>query len=375
MNALIGTRPAFCAWCVLTILAGHVAGQATYLDSHDFSVRFGQGVPSTARWQHFEHTWVYWEGAGDDVQTNPSVQPPGWFPRAPTGFDPLAMRATGMNHQHQSMALNMVAEDYDPRAPFNQRRSVEAHANIGVSRAHASLITAPAADDANVLTGTISVDGSINVDNHHKGGLASSISVLRFDVSSQDQWPSVIAWTPNIEITSNGMGTFEANSVMLMPRDPIYFERIDPDGEVERIAAVDIWLEEARADDPSEPMDFDWSNGRLTGTNIGDLWLRAQIGGPMMLPSSRGSAVMHFAHGQLVESTGIGIFEHAMPPLGTPGTFDVGFLDTLNLDFSPLELPPGYTGAFELSSGLNLPSPGSTVVLLTICLAARRRRG
>lgn len=280
-----------------------------------------------------------------------------------------------MNHQHQPMALNMVVEDYDPRTPFNQSRSIEAHANIGVSRAQASLITAPAADNANILTGTISVDGSINTDNHHKGGLASSISVLRFDVSSQDQWPRVIAWTPNIEITSNGMGTLEASSVMLMPRDPIYFERIAPDGELERIAGVDIWLEEARANDLSEAMNFDWSNGRLTGTKIGDLWLRAQLGGPMMLQASRGSAVMHFANGELVESTGTGIFEHAMPPVGMPGTFDFEFINTLNLEFTPLELPPGYTGAFELSSGLNIPAPGSTFMLLTIGLATRRRRG
>jgi hypothetical protein len=57
------------------------------------------------------------------------------------------------------------------------------------------------------------------------------------------------------------------------------------------------------------------------------------------------------------------------------GTFDFEFINTLNLDFTPLELPPGYTGAFELSSGLNIPSPGSTVMLLSICLATRRRRG
>jgi hypothetical protein len=359
----------------MALLSTHAAAQVSYLDSHAFTVQFGQGVPATARWQHFEHTWMYWEGSGDDVQTNPSAQPPGWFPRAPTGFDAAAMRATGMNHQRQQMTLNMVEEEYDPRTPFDQRRSIEAHANIGVSRAQASLITAPATSNANILTGTISVDGSISTNDRHKGGLASSISVLRFDVTNQNQWPRVIAWTPHVEITSNGMGTVESNSVMLMPRDPIYFEIIGPDGEVVRIPAVDIWLEEAKAAEPTQPMDFQWTNGRLTGTNVGELWLRALVGGQNMLPGSRGSAAMHFANGQLVESIGTGIFEHAMPPVGMSGTFDFEFINTLNLDFTPLELPPGYTGAFELSSGLNIPSPGSTVMLLSICLATRRRRG
>lgn len=341
---------------LLCVGAGLIAGTGkpasaarSYDVEHKWWLTVAGGIPQnlTGTWRHFEHAWDLNVPASD------------WYPRAqPPNFSPYGV-------------------DYiwpgDNKHVYNRGENGMCYANEAVesisygSGGHGVWAGSSVANTSwsiqqqgSMLAGSNRAWGAVGVANFGTM-FAFSESKLNLKSGVADMRTGQLVWQPLWSDTASGTAAI----------DPIDVTITDAD-DIELLTDTLVDIEHKLHRGTSLDSTFGWKDGWLFADGVLDGTFSAVVESPYVPAAERGSALLKIENGIVTESEDSGIFAGLLPGVGTPGTFNVPFVNQITLDYSYPNI--GENIAIELAGAGSAPEPATLSLLMLGGVALLRRR-
>jgi len=339
-----------------------------YNDGTNFQIQPTKpAVMTAAVWRDFEHAWAQDFGAqAENASWNPVAQAPEFYGY---GFDSEDQYGRLWNGETRIQTGTTVY--VGPPWPFQRSINVSANAGNTAATASASVSVNEWFPPFGSFFGSLQVTGSANAPDLYDFAQAFSHSSLEL-WGPPDGWKNGhFVWKPWYSAGHTGLASAFNLPHFPWPRDPINVRLLDDqDNVLLEDTLLDIWTDITRGQDPQTS----WQNGRLAFSGVLDGEFHARVDSPYITTSQRGTADLVFQDGLVTQSYDDGIFDGLLPPVGTPGTFDVPWLTSIEFDYDLPEM--GTQIMFDMGIG-EMPEP-ATLALMTLgaagLLVRRRRR-
>jgi hypothetical protein len=190
---------------------------------------------------------------------------------------------------------------------------------------------------------------------------AYAFSESKLIVVEQPQSPNIgmIAWRPRWSDTVSGSATVPGvrNS---RGNDPVHVTLFD-DAHVVVLEDTPIRIEGELLQGEIDESRLGWEDGHLFAQGVWEGSIVGMVDSPFIDPAQTGEFEIRVHNGVVTTSRHTGVFNTAiLPPVGTPGTFDVPFLTEIVINYSYPNLAPNMSISFGGGGGGSTmpPIPG-----------------
>jgi hypothetical protein len=325
---------------------------STYSVQHVYSWQPANPNPAfQVSWAHFEHAWAHDVALGWSSSVNPVPQGPGFNNLGTDRLDAAGQAwNTGLTGLVPIIEASAVLTGVIPPAGGNSS------ANAVMGGANAIATSSWTINNlTNGLWATNTSNGQATTTGSHANeAYAFSESKLVIVDQPQGAPTGIVSWQPRWSDT--GAGSAHAY-------DPVHVTLFDDFGVV-ALEDTPIHIEGSLLQGETDESRLGWEDGRLFAEGVWEGSICGVVEGPYIDPADAGEFEVRVHHGVVTTSRHTGVFNTALlPPVGAPGTFDVAFLNQIDINYAYPSLAPNMSLAFGGGGGGAVPEPGTFALL------------